>query len=761
MISRVNISIRGAVQGVGFRPFIYRLAKEIGLKGFVFNSSKGVFIEAEGDRCKLEEFILRIEKEKPPRSFINSLEFSFLEPSGYEEFSIRESDSDEEKSAIILPDIAVCNDCLNELFDVNDRRYLYPFINCTNCGTRFSIIESLPYDRPNTSMKNFQMCDKCKSEYENPEDRRFHAQPIACPVCGPHLELWDAEGKLLEKYNSSLEVAADLILKGKIIALKGLGGFQLIVDATNDLALNELRRRKIREEKPFALMFSDVQRVMEVCDVSDFEKRALLSPEAPIVLLKRKSGENDIISNLVAPNNPYFGIMLPYTPLHHLLMKLVNKPIVATSGNLSEEPMCIDEREALLRLKGIADYFLVHNRPIVRHVDDSIVRIVKNREMVLRRARGYAPLPISIENEFDENKNTFIAVGAHLKNTIALTNSKNIFISQHIGDLSTQESYNAFTRITQDFLQLYPSENPVYVSDLHPDYLSTKYSQNSGFHSIRIQHHKAHIAACYAENKLEGEVLGVAWDGTGYGEDGKIWGGEFFVTDLKKFERVASFREFPLPGGEIAIREPRRAVMGMLYEINGEKVFDIYREFINEKFSDKEIRLIKNMLINKINSPLTTSAGRIFDAVASILNIRDVSAFEGQAAMMLEYAAIEGNTSDYYEISIKEESLYIIDWKKMIEELIFDSTKKPKEIIARKFHNTMAKIIKKVAEIKDLKKIVLSGGCFQNVLLLEETIKLLETDGRRVFWHQRIPPNDGGIALGQAYLALKNYNKEL
>ena len=756
MIIRVNISIRGAVQGVGFRPFIYRLAKELNLKGFVLNSSKGVFIEAEGEKFDLEKFILRIEKEKPPISFINSFEFSYLEPCGYKEFIIKESDSDEEKSAIILPDIAVCNDCLNEMFDVNDRRYLYPFINCTNCGPRFSIIESLPYDRPNTSMKKFKMCENCRSEYENPGNRRFHAQPIACPDCGPHLELWDTDGEIITKFNDALQLAADLILKGNIIALKGLGGFQLIVDATNDLIVKELRKRKVREEKPLALMFPDINSVKEVCNVSEFEQRVLCSPEAPIVLLRKRS-EKLLISDIVAPNNPYLGIMLPYTPLHHLLMKSVNKPIVATSGNISEEPMCIDEYEALIKLKGIADYFLVHNRPIVHHVDDSIVRIVRNRELVLRRARGYAPLPISVEDSTKRKDVTFIAVGAHLKNTIALTNSKNIFISQHIGDLATQESYNAFTRIIKDFEKIYPSQNLIYVSDLHPEYLSTKYAMNHGVNTIKMQHHKAHIAACYAENRLDGEVLGVSWDGTGYGEDGKIWGGEFFITDIKNFKRVATFREFNLPGGEIAIKEPRRSALGLLFQIYGENIFECCQEFISSKFSDKEIELLKHMLVNRINSPLTTSAGRIFDAVASILNIKDISAFEGQAAMMLEYAATNEINEDYYEIIIRDGDIYIIDWEDFIKELIVDSTRKHTKIVAKKFHNTMANIIRRVADILDIKKVVLSGGCFQNILLLEKTIEFLESDGRKVFWHQRVPPNDGGISLGQAFLAVKNY----
>lgn len=763
MLSRVNIVIRGAVQGVGFRPFIYRLAKDLGLKGYVNNSSRGVLIEAEGEKLSLERFILRIEQEKPPRAFINSLEFSFLEPLGYNDFKIRESNSDEEISTIILPDIAVCNDCLQELFNVNDRRYLYPFINCTNCGPRFSIIESLPYDRPNTSMKKFIMCKRCKDEYENPEDRRFHAQPIACHECGPHIELWDSNGKLIAKHHDAFLLTSELILKGNIIALKGLGGFQLIVDAGNSDSIKRLRLRKRREEKPFALMFPDIIEVRKICEVSEFEQRALISPEAPIVLLKKKSMTASNVSDLVAPYNPYLGIMLPYTPMHHILMRMLKKPIVATSGNLSEEPMCIDEFEALSRLNGIADFFLVHNRPIVRHVDDSILRVIDNREMILRRARGYAPLPIIVDEKYQQHDVTFLAVGGHLKNTIALTNSKNIFLSQHIGDLSTNESYNAFQKIIQDFKQLYPSRNIVLVGDMHPDYLSTKYcrEQMSGF--LSFQHHKAHIAACYAENQLEGEVLGVSWDGTGFGEDGIIWGGEFFTTDLHKFNRIAKFDEFPLPGGELAIKEPRRSALGILYKIYGIDIFEIFKNFLSKNFTQKEIEILKFMLVNNINSPKTTSVGRVFDALASILDIRQYSAFEGQAAMMLEYSAESCSVSESYPFEFDNDFSngfsYTIRWNKVIDSLLQDCNTQPKCIIAKKFHNTLTNIILAVANKTEMQNVVLSGGCFQNVILLTQTIQTLAKNGKKVFYHQRVPPNDGGIALGQAYLALKNYNK--
>lgn len=753
MINRIYIVIRGAVQGVGFRPFIYRLATEYNLKGFVLNSSAGLFIEVEGENKFLNEFLVMIEKEKPSRAIINSMEFLFLDPVGYETFEIRESSNEEDFTTLILPDIAVCDDCLNELFDPENRRYLYPFINCTNCGPRFSIIESLPYDRPNTSMKIFNMCKQCRDEYENPLDRRFHAQPIACADCGPHVELWDKNGKSISQDQNAINQTVEMIADGKIIAVKGLGGFHLVVDASNDKSVSELRARKNREEKPLALMFTNIESVKKYCEVSKLEERALCSAESPIVILKRKNIFTKI-SQLVAPENPYFGIMLPYTPLHHILMRLFGEPIIATSGNLSEEPMCIDEYEALSRLKGIADYFLVHNRPILRHVDDSIVRIIGQRELVLRRARGYAPLPITIELESKCNKGDFIAVGGQLKNTIALVNSKNIFVSQHIGDLSTNESYNAFTKIVADFKKLYKTNNNLFVHDLHPDYISTKYAKN--YKSIGIQHHQAHIASCYAENRLQGTVLGVSWDGTGYGLDGKIWGGEFFLTDGVDYKRVATFREFPLPGGELAIREPRRTALAIVYKI-GEDFLEKYKKIFEKCFSSNEYATILQMLRKNINCPKTTSAGRLFDAVAAIIGIRQVSNYEGQAAMMLEYTASRVESADRYDIVFKQNDLITIDWELAIKNILESIKSVPNELIARKFHNTMAYAIVEIANRIGEDRVLLSGGCFQNSILLDTTIKSLIASGKKVYWHQRIPPNDGGISLGQAYIALNKY----
>ena len=765
MNTRIHITIRGAVQGVGFRPFIFKIANELSLNGYVLNNSSGVFIEAEGEEPVLRNFLSRIETEKPKLSVITSLEHSFLDPLGYSKFEIKKSEEVDDVSAFILPDITVCDDCLKEMFDSEDRRYLYPFINCTNCGPRFSIIESLPYDRPNTSMKNFKMCDKCREEYKNPLDRRFHAQPTACPECGPQLFLWDESGKVISEKQSALKQTVDLIRQGKIIALKGLGGFQLIVDATNDEAVRELRKRKHREEKPFALMFPSIEPIKEVCEVSETEERVLCSPESPIILLKRNSKipalpagrrnpKSDISVN-VAPHNPYLGAMLPYTPLHHLLMKELNLPVVATSANLAEEPICIDELEALERLRGIADYYLVHNRPIVRHVDDSIVRVIMNRELVMRRARGYAPLPVMVTEKYSlMEEKTMLAVGGHLKNTVALKKGNNIFVSQHIGDLSTEESNKTFKKVIDDFKLLYNAEPDEIISDLHPEYISTKYAKQMSEKIKQVQHHYAHVAACRFENQVEGEALGVSWDGTGYGLDGTVWGGEFFLTDDNSYKHYAHLRKFSLPGGEKAIKEARRSLAGILFEIAGVSFINEFSDLIENKFTSAEIGILLNMLSKKINSPITSSVGRLFDAVSSLLGICDRTNYEGQAAMMLEFTGdLKENGS--YPFDIKESDKLIIDWQPFIISMINDLRKDiNSSVISAKFHNTLAKVILEVAKKSGMKKVILSGGCFQNALLTERTISLLQENNYKVYWHQRIPPNDGGIALGQiaAYL---------
>jgi hydrogenase maturation protein HypF len=767
---RLRVIIRGAVQGVGFRPFVYRLAAELKLSGWVNNSPQGVHIEVEGEQSRLQEFLLRIPSEKPPRSSIQSLESSFLDPVGFDHFDIRRSDTAGEKNTLVLPDIATCPDCIRDIFDPADRRYLYPFTNCTNCGPRYSIVEALPYDRPNTSMKQFRMCKNCQEEYKDPRDRRFHAQPNACPECGPHLEFWVPGGKCIASHNEALLAAADAIRQGMIIAVKGLGGFHLICDARKDSAVINLRKRKHREEKPLALMYSSLEMVQDQCEVSPIEERILLSPESPIVLLRRHNVDDDRISPSVAPGNPYLGIMLPYTPLHHILMRELQFPVVATSGNLKEEPICIDEYVALVRLKNIADFFLVHDRPIVRHVDDSIVRVIAGRELVMRRARGYAPLPVP----FHGMNHSVLAVGGHLKNSVALGIGTNVFISQHIGDLETTQSYQAFEQTIQSLNRLYEAAPGIIVCDKHPDYFSTKYAKQSDIPVIDVQHHYAHILSCMAENEVQGTALGVSWDGTGYGLDGTIWGGEFLKITDHSFERIAHFRYFPLPGGEQAIKEPRRAALGLLYEMYAKKLVGMIGKASSprkresslesptlkflEAFSDSELKNLLTMLEKGINSPKTSSAGRLFDAVSSLVGIRHTNAFEGQAAMELEFLADGVEIDDNYCYTIDSSAKpHVVDWQPMISQIISDLRDDiPAKVVAAKFHSTLSEIVVATAKIASEERVVLSGGCFQNRLLTERTISRLSEQGLRPYWHQRVPPNDGGIALGQVAAASRS-----
>ena len=765
---RAKLIVRGAVQGVGFRPFVYRLATEMNLTGWVANTTQGVFIEVEGAHETLEKFLLQIEKEKPSLAVIQSLETSFLDPIGYKSFEIRHSDESGNKTALMLPDIATCADCLHEIFAPNNRRYLYPFTNCINCGPRFTIIEALPYDRPNTAMKKFTMCSACQKEYDDPHDRRFHAQPNACPSCGPHLELWEVKGNVLSKYHEALLQAAKVIREGKILALKGIGGFQLLVDSRNEEAVARLRIRKHREEKPLALMYPSLKAIRTDCRVSALEERLLLSPESPIVLLERKtevlhpqssirnpqSATRGERSRTIAPGNPCLGVMLPYSPLHHLLLRELEFPIVATSGNLSDEPICIDEHEALKRLGSIADAFLVHDRPIVRHVDDSVARVMLEREQVLRRARGYAPLPIHLKETLPK----ILAVGAHLKNTVALSVGNGVFISQHIGDLETKEAHSAFHRVIADFQRLYETKPEYVACDLHPDYLSTKYAQELGTPVISVQHHFAHVLSCMVENELQPPVLGVSWDGTGYGLDGTIWGGEFLLVNEKSFDRVAHFRPFRLPGGGASIKQPRRTALGVLYEIFGESVFEQKDLIPVQNFSKSELALLQQMLEKDLNAPITTSAGRLFDAVAAIIGLRQQVNFEGQAAMELEFA-IQPAIAEAYPFEVQQNAKSIVDWQPLILEILKDIQRRQAlGIISAKFHNTLAEIIVDFARTIGEQKIVLTGGCFQNKYLTERTVRRLMEEGFRPYWHQRIPPNDGGIALGQVLAAVRAKN---
>jgi len=744
-LQRVRAVIRGAVQGVGFRPFIYRLAEEMNLKGWVINNNQGVFIEAEATPDVLQKFLLRIEREKPAISFIQSFEHSYLDPVAYDAFEIRES-AGGAKTALILPDIATCIDCRQEIFDPGNRRYRYPFTNCTNCGPRFSIIEALPYDRPRTSMRIFGMCPECSAEYHNPHDRRFHAQPNACPKCGPRLDLWDETGAVIGHETDALQRTAVAIKLGMIVAVKGLGGFHLMVDASNEVAVRRLRQGKRREEKPFALMFPSLGAILDCAEVDRTEERLLLSPEAPIVLLRR--GARDDLAPSVAQGNPYLGAMLPYTPLHHLLMHQLGMPVVATSGNVSDEPICTHEQEAILRLGNIADLFLVHNRPIVRHMDDSVVRVMGGRELVLRRARGFAPLPVQMKDAAAD----VVAVGAHQKNAIAASVGSQIFISQHIGDLETVPAYGAFEQVLADFASLYELEPKTIGCDQHPDYFSTQYaSKQSGVEVVAVQHHYAHALSCMAENEVMPPALGISWDGSGYGPDKTVWGGEFLRIMPTGFERFAHLRTFRLPGGDKAVKEPRRAALSILRETYGAHCVDCDEVATLRAFTPEERRLLEEMLERGLHSPLTSSAGRLFDAVASIIGLRHLCRFEGQAAMELEFLTHRVDRNDSYPFEVQDGAYNLsIDWAPMVRAIVRDAHDELRDgIIAVKFHNTLVETIVRTAQASGEEKIMLSGGCFQNRYLTERAIRRLREEGFRPYWHQRVPPNDGGIALGQ------------
>ena len=764
--ARLKMTIRGAVQGVGFRPFVYRLATELELNGWVNNTTSGVLLEVEGEREKLDCFLLRVEREKPAISFIQSLESSFADPVGYAGFEIRSSDGGEKKTALVMPDIATCPECLGEIFDPRNRRFGYPFTNCTNCGPRYTIIEALPYDRPQTAMKKFTMCAECAREYHDPGDRRFHAQPNACPNCGPQLELWSMEGAVLARRGAALEEAAEALRQGKIVGVKGLGGFHLMTDARNEDAVRRLRERKHREEKPFALMLPAAEDVLRECELTALEERLLRSPESPIVLARRRSSIASTLAPSVAPGNPMLGVMLPYTPLHHLLMRALGFAVIATSGNLSDEPICTDEHEALKRLHEIAELLLVHDRPILRHVDDSIVRVMAGREMVMRRARGFAPLPVLLEEEMEEEEMpTVLAVGAHQKNTVALSVGRQVFLSQHIGDLETAQASAAFESVVESLKKLYEVQPEMVACDLHPNYISTGYAQRVCAHPAGVQHHYAHVLACMAENAVKAPALGVAWDGSGWGPDGTVWGGEFLKIDEYGYSRVARLRPLRLAGSERAVREPRRCGLSVLFETLGEQAFE--REGLSpvHAFSAPDRRIVAAMLRQGLNSPWASSVGRLFDAVASLIGLRQLARYEGQAAMELEWLAAQSTESSTYDFEmtapVNDTAPAELDWAPMVRGIVADLARKTKpNAMARKFHNTLAEMIARVASNYEGLPLALSGGCFQNRLLTELTVERLQADGVKMYWHQRVPPNDGGIALGQVMAAARQFRFE-
>ncbi len=777
---RLQLNIHGAVQGVGFRPFVYRLATDMALTGYVINHTQGVCIELEGPQPTLERFIQRLTAEKPPLALIHALDTHWLAPVGYTSFTIRHSDERGTTSALVLPDIATCNACLHDIFNPDNRRYRYPFTTCTNCGPRFSIIQALPYDRPNTTMRHFPMCANCQSEYDDPLDRRFHAQPNACAVCGPALETLRATSlpSNTEEHgvgDDALVATAKALAAGAIVAIKGLGGFHLMVDARHTEAIARLRQRKPRPDKPFALMARDLPQAHTLCAISPEAEALLTAHEAPIVLLPKKPDAS--IAPNIAPGLAHLGVMLPYTPLHHLLLHAIDFPVMATSGNLSDEPICTDAHEATQRLGHIADLFLIHNRPIARHVDDSIAWIVRGEARLLRRARGYAPLPVLVSGQLP----TILAVGAHLKNTVALSIAAlqvttpdkaytHVFISQHIGDLETIEAMTAFERVIADFLTLYQATPVAIAHDMHPDYRSTRWAAEHAAEAmlIPVQHHHAHLAACLAEHNLHTTTaLGVTWDGTGYGTDGTIWGGEFLFGNAASFTRIAHLRPFCLPGGEMAIQEPRRIALALLWDMYGETILQREDLALLQSFSATERTLLARMLHRNINAPTTTSAGRLFDGIAALIGLYPYTTFEGQAAIALEQVA-DTTVQDayplgYYRVEQTDENMHdtgvatVIDWRPLVEAVLHDLQQNVSQaIMAARFHNSLVETIVYIAKMVGEPHVALTGGCFQNRLLTERAAQRLDNAGFHVLLHRQVPPNDGGISLGQVVVAAAN-----
>jgi len=754
-IASLKISVRGVVQGVGFRPFIYQLAREYGLKGWIQNTSGDVTIEVEGKSNRLAQFLTRLKETPPPQSRIEDISVTKQDASGYSDFEIRHSQPQESQYQLISPDLATCDACRAEIFQPGNRRYRYPFTNCTNCGPRFTIIEDIPYDRPLTTMRHFQMCPDCRQEYDNPLDRRFHAQPNACPVCGPSLQLADAGGNPVPT-EDVITTASRLLKEGSILAIKGLGGFLLACDATSETAVLRLRERKQRPAKPLAVMLSDLNKVREHCLLSPGEEALLTAPASPIVLLRWKPASS--IVKAAAPGLKYLGMMLPYTPLHHLLLSETNLPLVMTSGNLSEEPIASDNDEAIARLHGIADYFLLHNRDIYSRYDDSVLMVEEDKPVMVRRARGYAPYPIHLPF----NTRQTLACGAELKNTFCLTRDNHAFIGQHIGDMENLETLEHFESTIELYKRLFRIQPEVIAYDLHPDYLATRWALDTAGQSnlplIGIQHHHAHIVSCMADNEVQEPVIGVAFDGTGYGTDGHIWGGEFLISDYRQFQRKAHLEYLPLPGGAAAINNPYRTAISYLYTLLGEEALNPVLPCLYG-IEKTELDLIKKQIDRSINTPLTSSCGRLFDAVSALLGIREKIDYEGQAAVDLEMATDDSAESGIYPYYIEgNESINVIKVKKLFAAILSDLSRNiPPSIISTRFHNTVAQMVSEIcsrmAAGTGITSVALSGGVFQNRLLLRKTTAALKKAGLTPLTHHRVPASDGGISLGQAVIA--------
>ncbi len=733
---RSRIRVEGIVQGVGFRPFVHTLATRLGLTGLVGNDPAGVFIEAEGSPGAVAALLDGLRTDAPPLAVVERITASDVQPLGTPGFAIVESRGDGQVQTLVSADTATCDDCLAELSDPADRRYRYPFINCTNCGPRFTIVTGVPYDRAATTMAGFAMCQACRREYLDPSDRRYHAQPVCCPACGPHLRLLGSAS------DDVIAEAAACLRAGQLLAIKGLGGYHLAADAASEAAVGTLRARKHREDRPFALMVADVPAARSIARVSPAEAELLMSAARPIVLLRSLDGSE--VAEAVAPGNRFLGVMLPYTPLHHLLARELGTPFVLTSGNLSDEPIAYRDEDARERLAGIADDFLVHDRGIHTRTDDSVARVVRGRPRMVRRSRGYVPQPLSLPWDFAR---PVLACGAELKNTFCLAKGHHAFVSHHIGDLENYETFRSFTEGIEHFCRLFDIRPEVLAHDLHPEYLSTKYALAAeGVDLVGVQHHHAHIASCLADNGEAGPVIGVAFDGLGYGTDGTLWGGEFLVADLAGFERAAHLTGVAMPGGVAAIKEPWRmaaAYLDAAFEGAVPDDLEIVRR------NEARWATIVDMAHREVNAPRTTSAGRLFDAAAAILGVRDAITYEGQAAIELEQLADPGVTETYPAGLDPAETIRALtqDLRAGVE----------RPVIAARFHNTLAALITSTcAQLRDrtgLETVALSGGVFQNLLLLDRAVDGLEDHGFRVLLHHRVPTNDGGISLGQAAVA--------
>ncbi len=780
-MQRRAFTVAGIVQGVGFRPFVYTLASQLQLAGLVQNRSGEVWIEVEGRDADLDRFTACLRSQAPTLSRIDTLYWRSIPAQHDSHFRILASEDASSTQVFVSPDVATCVDCRRELFDPSDRRYRYPFLNCTHCGPRLTIIHRAPYDRVNTTMATFAMCSACRAEYDDPRDRRFHAQPIACPDCGPRLQLLDGQGVPMESADPLAAFVA-AIGRGKIGAMKGIGGYHLVCDATNDAAVIALRQRKHRDEKPFAVMVRDVDAAAQRCVLDDAERELLCSPRRPIVLLRKRAGEAST-KDTISPGNPFLGVMLPYTPLHELLSDgFGDKPLVMTSGNRSDEPIAYDDRDAAERLSGIADVFLVHNRPIRVRCDDSVTRVIAGRESPVRRSRGDAPMPIKLPMACSL---PCLAVGGQLKNVFALASGRNAFLSHHMGDLDHLAALESFQRDIELYESMFGIHPRCMVHDLHPDYASTTYAlaraERETIPTLAVQHHHAHLASCMAEHQLQGEVIGVIFDGSGYGTDGTIWGGEFLVGGYESFQRVAHLRPVRLPGGDQATKEPWRMALSYLSDAGCD--VEQWSAGVAEFFQDSNpetqrgrgfatpvspaaIRVVRQMIDRGVRSPWTSSAGRLFDAVAAIAGVRQRVSFEGQAAIELESLATQRDSGECYCVAPcfvrdgEAGSRWGVDTRPLIRGVHRDQQNNVEvATIARRFHNTLATMVGQVcgqiAAVVGLDRVVLSGGVFGNSLFRSLVTQQLEKQGLRHFVHHQVPANDGGLSLGQLAIAAR------